>query len=328
MSLASYLARFRNATGEFFTAILAWPAPPGPLLPSSWWRNLRSQTKVDLALRLTGGDKPSVLLLLTADRGQPLEELLATLRGVDKPVGLREPNDSTGFDELAGARLTDKHLRVHHGDYHWENNPLACDFRFYHTWSGQGLPEAVSYQTAMRFQRPDAEQERRVRKYLAWLELEEPFTPSVRALQHLLAGRLLSAGWLTDEYLLSLIPRFGSNGRTVSKRIFVRQPAASVFANLPSRPVIFRIGWRPAVIPPAMVEFPRHCRFKQRAPSRRKKLVGSSPNVLGRARSLCRAPGLISSLVTLPRTSDTPRACASTLKMLVGVAGSLRAIST
>ena len=202
MSSASYLARFRSVTGEFFTGTLAWPAPSGPLLPPPWWQSLRSPAGVDLALRLTGGEKPFVLLLLTAELAQPLEELLASLRGADKPAGLKTPTNSAEFDGLAAARLTEKHLRVHHGGYHWENHPLGCDFRFYPTWSGQGLPEGVSYQTALRFHNPDVEQERRVRKYLAWLDLEEPFTPSVRAVQSLLCRRLLSAGWLTDEYLL------------------------------------------------------------------------------------------------------------------------------
>lgn len=202
MSSGSYLARFRSATAEFFTGTLAWPAPSGPLLPPPWWQSLRSRIGVDLALRLTGGEKPSVLLLLTAEHAQPLEELLVSLTGADKPAGIKEPTNSAEFDELAAAPLAEKHLRVHHGGYHWENHPLGCDFRFYPTWSGQGLPEGVSYQAGLRFHRPDAEQERRVRKYLAWLDLEEPFTPSVHAVQNLLCRRLLSAGWLTDEYLL------------------------------------------------------------------------------------------------------------------------------
>ncbi len=181
---------------------LSWPAPLGPLMPPAWWQTLRSSTKLDIALRLTLGSDPKVLLLLTANHAETLKEIYNTLITTTMVAGLKQPDSALEFDVLTSVQVPYEHLRVHHEGYHHENQILGCDFRLYSTWLGQRLPEGVAYQVVFRSHQPGLELERRVRKYLAWLELEQPFTPSVREMQQILSRRILSPGWLTDEYLL------------------------------------------------------------------------------------------------------------------------------
>jgi hypothetical protein len=202
MAAANYLARFGSPHGEFFGGVCAWTAVSAPLLPFDWWHILRAHSAVDIAVRVGGGDEPQVTLLLTADRADPLRAILNTLAGSTLPAGLRQAQDAGTYDGLTAAGLPSDHLRVQHEGYHHNGQPLGCDFRLFSTWSGQGLPQGVAYQVALRSYRPDREHERQVRKYLAWLDLEQPFTPLVRQVQGILGRRLLTPGWLADEYLL------------------------------------------------------------------------------------------------------------------------------
>ena len=181
---------------------MSWPAPSGPLLPSAWWRVLRNAGGLDVGLRLTGGATPHVLLLLTANREETITALFDTLAAAATVTELKKPANAAEFDALTGDAISHEHMRVHHEGYHRGDQPLGCDFHLYAAWAGQGLPEGVAYQITLRSVRPGQEQERRVRKYLAWLDLEQPFTPTVRAMQEILSRRLLTPGWLGDEYLI------------------------------------------------------------------------------------------------------------------------------
>src|SRR5262245_36717649 len=202
MAAATYLAQFGNAAGDFFAAAFAWSTPFGPLLPPAWWQALRSNTEADVALRLTAGKNPHIVLLLTADRANTLQALLNALDTTTAPAGIKRPGDAVEFDALTHLDLPHEHLHVNHEGYHRDGQPLGCDFRLYAAWVGQGLSEGMAYQVALRSHRPNAEQERRVRKYVARLELEQPYTPPVREMQQILSRRLLAPGWLADEYLL------------------------------------------------------------------------------------------------------------------------------
>jgi hypothetical protein len=202
MSNTTYLAHFDATSGDFFAAALSWPTPPARLVPADWWRILRSHDKVDVALRVSAVKEPSVLLLLTADQRESLQALITTLLTTTPVAALEQPHSAVEFDSLATRAVSHQHLRVQHEGYHRDGRSLACDFRLYTAWVGQGLPDSVGYHVGLRAHPPGPEQERRVRKYLAWLDLEQPFTPPVRQLQRILSRRLLESGWLADEYLL------------------------------------------------------------------------------------------------------------------------------
>ena len=202
MGTVTYIAQFGNSSAEFYTVALAWPAQAGPMFPSGWWRILHSQTNLDVALRVTAGREPTVLLLLTADRKETLQALVATLVASTPNARMKQPHNAGEFDELTDVAMSREHLRTHYEGYHRDGQPLACDFRLYPIWIGKGLTDGVGYQVNLRAHPTGPEQQRRVRKYLAWLELEQPFTPAVRELQEILSRRLLAQAWLADEYLL------------------------------------------------------------------------------------------------------------------------------
>ena len=202
MNATTYTARFGTSSSEFYAVALKWPAPPGPMLPDDWWRILSDNPEVDVALRISAEKQPTVLLLLTAEK----KEILQTLSGIHLKTAtipeLQQPLSATEFDALTDLAMLHEHLRIHHEGYHRDGQPLACDFRLYSVWVGQGLADGVGYQVSLRAHPTGPEQKRRVLKYLAWLDREQPFTDAVRELQQILCHRLLEPTWLADEYLL------------------------------------------------------------------------------------------------------------------------------
>lgn len=214
MASPRYLAKFANAAGEFFATALAWPAPSAPALPASWWQVLRLHSHVDISLRLSAGTPPRVVLILTADAANTLQTLLNALAMIATINGLEQAIDAAAFDVMTRPTFPASHLRVNHEGYHYNGQPLGCDFRLYATWLGQGLSAGLAYQVTLRSHQPDPEQERRVRKYLAWLKMEQPYTPPVRKMLDILSHRLLTPGWLADEYLLFNDTALGADWQT------------------------------------------------------------------------------------------------------------------
>ncbi len=192
-----YVAEFESAHGAFVSAALTLGADAA--VGGGWARRLRAFPRVDVSLRLALGEaapRRRGLLLLAADAADRSallacrEALLAALPA----AAVGAVGDAAVYDALAGA-LPPCQLRVSHDGYHHAGAPLACEFRLY----GAPLPAAGCYQVGLRAWRPDAEDERRVRKHLSWLELDRPFSDAVRAMQHALVERLLRPGWLAEE---------------------------------------------------------------------------------------------------------------------------------
>jgi hypothetical protein len=202
MVTETYLAQFGTSSAEFFTAALAWPAPSGPMFPAAWKDTLQSNPDVDIALRVNAAKQPTVVLTLTSDRRGPLLKSVEALHTSATVPGLSEPRNATEFDALTEVTLPHEHLRLNFEGYHRDGDVLGCDFRLYSVWVGQGLADNVGYQLCLRAHPTGSEQQRRVRKYLAWLELEQPFTSAVRELQQILCRRLLVDSALGDEYLI------------------------------------------------------------------------------------------------------------------------------
>lgn len=200
-----YLARFAARDADFLTAAFQWPAPEGAIVPLAWSRQLLAETKWDLALRIvahsTGAD--AVLLISGAAAAETqLRAQCDRLLSAGAPVGLTAAGSGADFDAIAGS-TPPRQIRVNYAGYHHHGEPLACDFRLYTTFSSRLDGSPATYQVHLRAHCPTAETERRVRKYLAWLDLTEPFTERVRAMQQALAQRLRQRGWLASEFLAS-----------------------------------------------------------------------------------------------------------------------------
>ena len=202
MDSSIYIAQFGTSSAEFYTIALKWTAPPGPMLPPDWWRILHDNTDVDVALRITAEKQHTVLLFLTAERKETLQELVSTDFSAAAIPAVEQPHSAKAFDAMTDLATLREHIRTHHEGFHRDGQPLACDFRLYSVWVGQGLADGVGYQVSLRAHPTGPEQKRRVLKYLAWLDLEKPFTGAVRELQQILCSRLLEPTWLADEYLL------------------------------------------------------------------------------------------------------------------------------
>ncbi len=197
-----YIAQFADSSSEFYTMAFKWQAPNGPILPDAWWKILRANPDVDVAMRFTAKKQPTILLLLTAGQKETLQSVAADTVASRKIAGLERPSSVSSFDALTNLSMLPEHLRTCYEGYHRDGLALACDFRLYSAWFGHGLTEGAGYQITLRTHPTVPEQKRRVLKYLAWLELEQPFTEAVRELQGILCNRLLENTWLADEYLL------------------------------------------------------------------------------------------------------------------------------
>ncbi len=197
-----YLAEFDTPAGNLWVAALRWPLAGGALLPREWWQVLRVAAGIDITLRVRPIPDPVATMLLTSDRRDSVIQLLAALDSQGGVTPAVRAMDTADFDVFVELRLHTFHLRVLHDGYHRDGLHLACDFNLFSNWIGQAHTDEVQYQICLRAHSVDREQERRVRKYLAWLDLEQPFTEPVRDLQKVLSQRLLEPTWLTDEYLL------------------------------------------------------------------------------------------------------------------------------
>ena len=200
-----YLARFSSPQGDFLTALYRWSGAAKGLLPATWRNNLlRAPAGIDVSVRLqTGGSAASSmrLLLTTAvETETPLRNLCDRLLRSSPPSPLEFPNNSGDFDRLAGE-IPPCQLRVHYEGYQHEGVPLACDFRLYPLIAGCRDAGPISYQFHLRTYQSDPETNRQIRKYLAQLEINRPFSDPVRNMQSLLVRRLLRGGSLAAEHL-------------------------------------------------------------------------------------------------------------------------------
>jgi len=198
-----YFARFSNGRGDFLTAAYQWPIPAAGFMPSPWSKLLIAQKEIDFSVRLDlRSSTTSSLLLLTAsvDAETKLRDLCDALLLSDKPPGLAITSGTSEFDGLVG-QIPSLQLQVNYDGYHYEGNPLACDFRLYAMIASCLDVTPLVYQFNLRSYSPDSESERCVRKYLAWLDIKKPFSQPVRDMQRMLALRLLNRGSIAAEYL-------------------------------------------------------------------------------------------------------------------------------
>lgn len=222
-----YLARFESPGLDFSAAAIRWS---GGTFPALWWRLLREQDAVDTAIRRTSGSEEGLLLLTSDSKDALAAEVTRLLQGA--MPGTTVARSAIEFDAMTSLGGSSAHLRAHFDGFASEGRALGCVFRLYTHWVSQGLAPGVSYQLALRRNAATAERARRVRKYLAWLELELPFTQPVREVQRSLASRLLEPVWLADEYLLfrsaadreQLARRIGTHFSATTERIGFPEP--------------------------------------------------------------------------------------------------------
>lgn len=201
-----YLAQFDGGSTRVLTAALGWTVKAGPIIPPAWTPGLLKLANVDFSLRATAkGDTAQAALLFTAD-GFHERELRATANSLLKiaaPADLIVPQNAAEFDSIVEP-VPPSQIRVAHEGYFHGKYPVACDFRLFPVFAGREPGDEISYQVNLRPYVPDPESERRILKYIAWLDLENPFSEAVRAMQKILVQRVLERAWLADEYLAVL----------------------------------------------------------------------------------------------------------------------------
>ena len=198
-----YFARFETGDGQLLTAAVAWRQEGATLLPQAWRDALLGDVRFDAALRVLNepsGVSPLLLLSAEGRRERDLAAFCENLFKAPLPAGFDLATDADAFDRLT-SRLPPCHLRVDHRGFRHDGQPLACDFRLHPLVCGACGAEPFVYQAHVRAHRPDKETERRVLKYLAWLDVERPFSDSIRAMQRLVAQRLLRNGFRVGEYV-------------------------------------------------------------------------------------------------------------------------------
>ena len=198
-----YLARFAYQEKHLLTAAFKWPKVTSALLTRTWISALLEQTQFDFAVRIAAESSGCNLLLLVntdASGETDLRNFCRSLLRDDAPSGVVVPADADEFDTLT-AGMPSPQIRVNHQGYHHGDKALACDFRLHPMFESHCGAVSTFYQIHLRPYLPDRETERRVLKYLAWLDIEKPFSEPVRAMQRMLATRMRQRGFLTSEYL-------------------------------------------------------------------------------------------------------------------------------
>lgn len=198
-----YLARFDSETLSLCAAAIAW-APERGRVRCQLADTVAQFQGIDLTLRLSSdGFARRALVLLSAPSEsafqlQRCHDAVGATLASAAPVF---PRDADEYDAMAGA-IPPHHARVQHEGYFRGAARLACDFKLYPVLGNLMSGGKASYQVHLRPHRPDAETERRILKYLARLEIEQPFTAPVRDLQNLLAQRLRQPGFIAHEFLM------------------------------------------------------------------------------------------------------------------------------
>ncbi len=194
-----YFAQFESAHAAFLSVAIGAEGAGHPA--RGWAQRLSRFPRVDVSLRVRRGvGTPRKVFLLAAELDARME-LAACHDALVECLAsqpLTRADDAEAFDRLTAA-VPPFQIRVSHEGYHHQGRSLACEFRLY----AAAIADAKGgcYQIGLRRYRPDAEMERRVLKYLAWLELDRPFSDAVRAMQVALVQRLRQPGWIADEYL-------------------------------------------------------------------------------------------------------------------------------
>lgn len=197
-----YLARFEYETLCLRTAAIGFSSAQRDA-GRGLARVLAAHPRVDAALRVTASRDGSRRLLLLCTPDAQRADLQACHDAVLWHVPLADvwlPAHGAEFDVLSGV-ATRHQLRVVHESYRHGSMTLGCDFKLCAALGAEVSAAPISYQVNLRAHLPSAETERRVLKYLAWLDLERPFTDRVRAMQRTLAERLRQPGWVGNEYL-------------------------------------------------------------------------------------------------------------------------------
>lgn len=194
-----YFAQFESVQGAFLSTAFALEGAATAAAAPGWGQRLAEHPRVDVSLRVSrAGASRVVVLAADLNARSELAQCREALLGGFASSDLTLADDAAAFDRLVGA-LPPLHLRVSHDGYHHQGLPLACEFRLY---AALAPGAAVGcWQCGLRRHVPSAQMERRVLKYLAWLELDQPFSEAVRAVQATLVQRLRQPGWLADEYL-------------------------------------------------------------------------------------------------------------------------------
>ena len=198
-----YLASFACENSHFVAAAFRWPRLDGSVLTREWTDALLGQKICDIALRVEAGTEGGndLLLLSTGDEKETqLRGLAERLLKTQAPPDAAVASTAQEFDAFTGG-LPPRQIGVDYRGYHHGGQPLACDFRLHAALASRDGAPPATYQLHLRVHVPNAEIERQVRKYVAWLDVEQPFSTPVRAMQRMLSQRLLQRGFLAGEYL-------------------------------------------------------------------------------------------------------------------------------
>lgn len=198
-----YLAHFASEQHEVLTAAFKWPISNDALVPILWVRTLLQQSHVEYAIRIEFDfEVTHAVLMLSANASTEaeLQDCCNTLLQNHKPAGLIVPSTADEFDAFA-EKIPTSQMRINYAGYYHAGSPLACDFRLYSMLQSCLAGKSGIYQINLRRYCTDVEAERSVRKYIAWLDIEQPFSKQVRLMQRSLVQRLLHPGVFACEFI-------------------------------------------------------------------------------------------------------------------------------
>ena len=201
-----YLARFALDAGEYSVAVADLGCLAGtPLVPQPWLAILDGQCDVALRLCYHGDQVQGRLLISAQGPSLVLEHVLERLQASTHPAdGVKFGSNSDEFASLA-TRIPPHHVWLNQYGYVVRGHPVAADFQLFplmdHLLILLGDSRDLTYQINLRRHRPDSEEERTVRKYVAGLRLDPPFPIPMANLQTSIANRLLQSSFLSDEIL-------------------------------------------------------------------------------------------------------------------------------
>jgi hypothetical protein len=203
-----YSAHYGFDDSEWFSCLFRWPLTGGDLAPATVIDGILAQPGLAGAMRVAGGvAKPHALLFVTSpvELREALHECCGRIVSASQPAGIAAAADGDQYDQWA-EDLPPYHLHVDHRGYRYGDRPVACDFRLYPFVGEEVASAPFAYQFHFQAYRPDADAVRGVRKYLAWLDVEQPFSDSVRAMQATLIARLERPGVEVEEFFAADSP--------------------------------------------------------------------------------------------------------------------------
>jgi len=198
-----YMAHFSNEESELYSIFFKWSLTDNQIIPKDLIGFIKSHNLFDYAIRLNHEINITQAILLINAESKYKEYLINSCKDflkISDSINFIVPNSSSDYDSCI-MNLPKYQMRVRYDVYKHEDIPLGFEFQLFELLSNKINKAKFVYQINIRLYKPHSETVRKVRKFIARLNVEKPFTNEVNLFQTKLISKLNNEGFLACEFI-------------------------------------------------------------------------------------------------------------------------------